>query len=73
MDQEDIGKSSIADSEQTSPTDKTGGGMTKAGEFNGDLRDLPKTVPPDQERLRRKDPPDEPLPAPTPKVKPLDL
>jgi hypothetical protein len=48
-------------------TDK---GLKKAGEFDGDLRDLPKTKPADQDRPRREDPPFEPKPAPTPKVKP---
>lgn len=48
------------------------GGVKKAGEFNGDLRDLPNTAPPDQERPRREDPPDKPRPAPTPAVKPTN-
>jgi hypothetical protein len=44
--------------------------VKKAGEFNGDLRELPKTKPADQERPKREDPPFKPKPAPTPIVKP---
>ncbi|MEO6589764.1 MAG: hypothetical protein ABIP06_10710 [Pyrinomonadaceae bacterium] len=51
--------------------DKTDG-VKKAGEFNGDLRNLPKTKPADQEHPRPKEPPFNPIPAPTPTVKPPD-
>ena len=57
--------------QQSSPTnEKNDGAVKKAGEFKGDLRNLPKTKPADRERPRREDPKFDPIPAPTPTVKP---
>jgi hypothetical protein len=50
---------------------ETSGEMKKAGEFKGDLRDLPGTKPVPRERPRPEDPPvvrkTVPTPTPTPK------
>ncbi len=57
----------------SSATDKkTDGRVIKAGEFKGDLRDLPDTAPADMERPRREDPKFEPKPAPVPVVENRD-
>ncbi len=67
-----ITKKPTKSSQQSTPAADKSGGVKKAGEFNGDLRNLPKTKPADQEHPRPKEPPFKPIPAPTPAVKPPD-
>lgn len=67
-----ITKNSSKNLQQSIPAADKTGGVKKAGEFNGDLRSLPKTKPADQEHPRPKEPPFKPIPAPTPAVKPPD-
>lgn len=44
--------------------------MKKAGEFKGDLRDIPPTKPVLQDRPKREDPKVVPKPYPTPTLNP---
>src|SRR5437899_1511531 len=60
-----------AQSQERTAADQTGGAeMKKAGEFKGDLRDLPRTKPTPRERPKPEDPPIKRTIRPTPTPEP---